>query len=330
MSRRAACFKSLFLVIFGTLGLEYFNNSFNYVSDSTKELISQDLGMPLVGGGAMTQRSVEDAIKIGFRLFDSAEMYGEHHKILGNALKKSGIQRSRFYLISKLKIEHLTEAQHQISVTKRCADSVTNILKDLETDYIDLLLIHWPGKGRSFKNCKGRCKIMKRSEWPERREWLWKAMENEVFRGRVRNLGVSNFNIKHIEHLISHAKIQPLVNQIERHLLWQDTTLERYCRDRGIHLVAYKPLGGKSTIAALQNNMKLLNLNRKYNKTLSQIALRWSTQRGIPVITSSTSRIHLQENFGTNDFIISDEDMAFLDNLPQLGRTNYQGQDDVD
>lgn len=328
MSRRAACLKLLFLIILGALVLECFNNRFNYVNNI--ELNSQDLGMPLVGGGAMTQRSVEDAIKIGFRLFDSAEMYGEHHKFIGNAVKASGINRSHFYLISKLKLEHLTEAQHQVSVTKRCADSVTTILRDLGTDYVDLLLMHWPGKGRSFKNCKGRCKSMKQTEWRVRREWLWKAMENEVLRGRVRNLGVSNFNTRHIEHLISHAKIQPLVNQIEWHLLWHDTTLEGYCRDRGIHIVAYRPLGGKSTIAELRNNMELLSLNRKYNKTLSQIALRWSTQRGIPVITSSSSRTHLQENFDTNYFFISDEDMAFLDTLPQLGRTNYQGQDDVD
>ncbi|CAL6340106.1 unnamed protein product [Bathycoccus prasinos] len=290
---------------------------------------SSTLDLPLLGVGSTSGESLKYSIEVGYRMFDSAEMYGDHHKVLGGALINSRIPRHKYFVVTKLKLEHLTEAQDQEEAKRNCSTSVTNILNDLGIAYIDILLIHWPGKNKNSKSCNIKCKKLTPVEWSRRRSWLWRAMEKEVERGRVKYIGVSNFNIRQLEELNTFASILPTVNQIERHLLWREDELVQYCRKQGIAVMAYRPLGGRSTLKVLKANVQLQKMCEKYSKSLSQVALRWSFQNNIPTIVSSNTAGHILENYQVLDFQLSQTDMDILNNLPQKGRTNDQGQENV-
>lgn len=293
---------------------------------------------PSVGIGVVSEENIEHAIREGYRLFDSAETYVGHHKRLGRAIMKSGVPRSDFFLISKLGIEHLVESASQSDTALSCQFSLSKILNDLQTSYLDLLLIHWPGKSKKCKckkmgnvnvrKCNAKCRKISSSEWPRRREWLWSAMEKEVEKGRVKFLGISNFNSEQISHLFSIAKIFPAFNQIERHPLWHDENLARFCMRKNITIMAYRPLSANKFTTFREDN-RIKNMCLKYGKTLSQLAIRWSIQTGVTVVTSSKSKDHIRENLEVFDFIITKDDMEYLNRLPQIGRTNDHGQDEV-
>lgn len=283
---------------------------------------------PSVGLGIVSEENIEHAIREGYRLFDSAETYSGHHERLGRAIMKSEVPRSDFFLISKLGIGHLLESASQSDTALSCQFALSKILHDLQTNYLDLLLIHWPGKSKKSRKCNAKCRKISSSDWPRRREWLWSAMEKEVEKGRVKFLGISNFNSEQISHLFSIAKIFPAFNQIERHPLWHDENLARFCIRNNISIMAYRPLNAVKFTAFREDN-RIKNMCLKYGKTLSQLAIRWSIQTGVTVVTSSKSKDHIRENLEVFDFIITKDDMEYLNGLPQIGRTNDQGQDEV-
>jgi methylglyoxal/glyoxal reductase len=242
--------------------------------------------MPLLGLGTFNVygseavRAVRHALDIGYRLIDTAAMYGNEAAI-GRAVRDSGIDRSDIFIITKVS----NVEQGYDSTLRACEQS----LHRLQCDYVDMYLIHWPMRGT--------------------REDTWKAMETLYRQGKARGIGVSNYVIPVLAELQGYAMEAPLLNQVEfsPYLYLQD--LLEYCRRRGIQLQAHSPL----TTGRRLDDPKLLALARKYDKTAAQIMLRWILQHGVSAIPKSADPRRLQENLRIFDFALAPEDMARLD-----------------
>ena len=246
--------------------------------------------IPLIGLGTwrltgdLCLSTVKEALALGYRHIDTAVSY-ENHKEIGQAIK--GYKREELYLTSKIPIESVDFDDVSSSVEKIC-DSA---LSDLQTDYLDLLLIHSPDH-----------------EMPM--EKMIFAMEKLRDKGKIKYLGVSNFTMHHIENLLSHEAYIS-VNQVEFHpYLFQNELLD-YCKQRHIRLVAYRPFGK----GELLSDPLFSYIGKRVNKSPSQIILRWLVQRDIPSIPKASSYEHLKANLDVFDFILSEEEMGKIDAL---------------
>ena len=246
--------------------------------------------IPLIGLGTWRLKgdlclsTVKEALSLGYRHIDTALSY-DNHKEIGLAIK--GIKREHLYLTSKIPIELIDFDHVQPSMEKIC-DSV---LLDLQTDYLDLLLIHSPDH-----------------EMPM--EKMIFAMEKLRDKGKIKYLGVSNFTLHHIENLLSH-EAYIAVNQVEFHpYLFQKELLD-YCLERHIRLVAYRPFGK----GELLSDPLLSYIGKRVNKSPAQIILRWLVQRNIPAIPKASSYEHLKANLDVFDFVLTEEEMGKIDAL---------------
>lgn len=240
------------------------------------------LGTFQVPGGAATERVVLDALEIGYRLIDTAKAYGNEADV-GGAVQRSGVARGEIFLTTKVWV---TDEQYDATLAA-CRQS----LRALQTDYLDLYLIHWPVHGK----------------WPD----CWRAMEALLRDGLCRAIGVSNFEIHHLEELRALPALPPAVNQVEFSPFLYRKELLDYCTRLGIRLEGYSPL----TRGAKFRHPTLRALAAKYHKTPAQILIRWPLQHGVITIPKASSRQHLEENADVFDFEISSEDMATLDTL---------------
>eukprot|EP00959_Pyramimonas_sp_CCMP1952_P402814 8440980-Pyramimonas_sp.AAC.1 len=179
-------------------------------------------------------------------------------------------------------MSHLTDPVTEEDAALTVSRAVKNMLKDLNTGYVDLLLMHWPGKGSNAKNCKNSCTVIGDNGWQKRRLWVWKAMEAQLANGSTRSLGVANFNSLQLRHLMSNSRMPPSVNQIEWHPFWHDESIRNTCSRLNITVVAYRPLGGHQSISRLSKLPLVRRLEEKYERSWSQIVLRWATQQRIP------------------------------------------------
>lgn len=260
---------------------------------NTKVRLNNGVEMPLLGLGTWEiseGETIIDAVRWaignGYRHIDTARIYG-NEKGVGKGLKLSleeqGINREELFVTTKLWIDSF---QYEKAL-KAFARSLTK----LGLDYVDLYLLHWPE--------------------PAYRQEAWKALESILKEGKARSIGVSNYYIHHLDELISGADIIPAVNQVEFTPYLYLKELKDYCNDKGIALEAYSPLtrGKKLT------DPKLLNIAKKYNKSSSQILIRWGLQHNIVEIPKSSKEVHIIENSKIFDFTISEEDMATLDKL---------------
>lgn len=289
-------------------------------------------------GSGEASRAVVDALQIGYRQIDTAFIYGgeQTEKEIGNALASiisSTTPRSEIFLTSKQ-----WRAYHGYEPTIEC---LNKSLKRLQTDYLDLYLIHWPGP--AYNTMNRRKDLMEESpDGPfvyakqgheevniqALRSETWRAMEESLYAGKCRAIGVSNFTIRHLEALKKTAKVwPPAVNQIELHPYNPQTELVAYCQKEGIAIQAYASLGGQDCGKKTWNILggKLLERDEvtgiadKHGKTPAQVLLRWATQQGFSVIPKSSNVEHLRMNLEavTAEIGLDKEDMELLNSLDQ-------------
>lgn len=247
--------------------------------------LNNGISMPLLGLGVYdmynqeAERAILQALEIGYRLIDTASMYGNEVEV-GNAIRESGIPREDIFLTTKV-----NDSDHGYDEALRAFESSQ---RKLNCEYIDLYLVHWPIKNK--------------------RQDTWRALERLYQEGQVRAIGVANYLEPFLDELLPNAAVVPTVNQVEfSPYLFLEDLLQR-CQREKIVLQAYTPLVRGERF----NDPKLLALAKKYGKTPAQIILRWALQLGVSTIPKSANPKRLQENFDLFDFSISDTDMAYL------------------
>jgi len=255
-----------------------------------KIVLNNGVEMPILGFGVFQipnanecERSVLDALQTGYRLIDTAASY-MNEEAVGNAMKKSGVAKEELFITTKLWIQ---DAGYES--TKRAFEKS---LKRLQLDYLDLYLIHQP-----YGDIYGS----------------WRAMEELYREGRVRAIGVANFQSDRIIDLIIHNKVVPAVNQIETHPFCQQIETQKFLNENKVQIQSWGPFAeGKNNIF---KNELLIAIGRKYNKTVAQVVLRWLTQRKVLVIPKSVHKERIVENFNIFDFKLRAEDMDAIVSL---------------
>ena len=247
--------------------------------------LNNSIQMPAVGfgtfmlGGQTCVNAVAAAIESGYQMIDTAEAYG-NEKEVGAGIKASGIDRKDLFLVTKVNFKSYENTEQ----------AVIKSLANLQTDYIDLLLLHWP-----FANYYA----------------AWRSLEKLYTDGKIRAVGVSNFEPDQLLDLIAYNKIVPAVNQIETNLYCQRTTERGWMDKEHVAHMAYAPLGQGNRNEMFQEPA-VLALAQKYRKTPAQVLLRFLTQRSIAVIPRSTQPTHIRENFALFDFTLTAEEMEQL------------------
>ena len=252
--------------------------------------------------GKVAVSSVLSALEAGYRHIDTAQGYGNEESV-GIAVKQSGIDRKELFLTSKL-----TNSEHGYEKTLAAIETT---LEKLGTDYLDLFLIHWPNP------------IAFRDHWQEANAGTWKAFE-ELYRSkRIRAIGISNFRPRHMEELSRTAEIAPMVNQIR--LCPGDTQDEvvEYCRTHNILLEAYSPLG----VGKIFEVPEMKALAEKYQKSIAQICIRWSLQRGYLPLPKSVTPSRIRENTQVFDFELDSSDVQLIADLK--GCVGYSSDPDT-
>lgn len=266
-------------------------------------------------------RAVKDAIDIGYRHFDCALVY-ENENEVGAALKakidEGVVKREDLFVTSKL-----WNTYHE---TKSVLPGIKKSLKNLGLDYLDLYLVHWPMASKSgdelFPKDSNGATLMTDTDYLD----TWKGMEQIYELGLAKNIGISNFNSEQITRLLDHAKIKPVVNQIECHPYLNQKKLSEFCKARGIVITAYSPLGSpdrpwlKPGDPVLLDDVKLVKISEKYGKSPAQVVIRYQIDRGHVVIPKTVTPSRLVENFGVFDFQLTSDDIAYIDSLDVGGR----------
>ena len=259
--------------------------------------LSNNVSIPELGfgtwqtpNGDVAVSAVKKALEVGYRHIDTAQGYKNEDSV-GQAIKESGIPREEIFLTTKLWNEN-----HSYDLV---LSSFEESLKKLQTDYIDLFLIHWPNP------------VKFRDNWQSANAETWRAMEELYQAGKIKAIGVSNFLPHHFEELKKTATIFPMVNQIFLAPGELQKEVVSYCQEHNVLLEAYSPLGtGK-----IFDVPEMQELSDKYGKTIAQIAIRWSLQHGFLLLPKSVTPSRIEENLAVFDFELSDEDMQRIDQL---------------
>ncbi|KAI3467458.1 hypothetical protein Pfo_024121 [Paulownia fortunei] len=281
--------------------------------------------MPVLGFGTAAdppvdsetiKRAVLQAIELGYRHFDTAALYNSEQP-LGEAIIEAinrGLIKSRdeLFITSKLWCSD-AHGQHVVPALKR----TLNFCRNLDMGYIDLYLIHWPVSARPGK-----------VEYPIKAEdflamefeSVWAAMEDCHRIGLTKAIGVSNFSCKKLQQILATAKIQPAVNQVEINPCWQQKKLIQFCKDKGIVVVAYSPLGAVGTFYGSNRVMEsevLKQISKAKGKTVAQVALRWGYEKGIGVAVKSFNKERMKQNIDIFDWSLSSEEVDKISEIPQ-------------
>lgn len=266
--------------------------------------LANGVEIPVVGFGTwqtpdgdVAYQSVLDALKAGYRHIDTAAAYGNEASV-GRAIKDSGIPREELFITSKL-----WNDSHSYEAAKIALDKS---LKLLGLDYLDLYLIHWPNP------------LINRRNWDKANAEAWRYMEDAYTEGKIRAIGISNFQIEHVEALLKTATIRPMVNQlfINPSDLEQDIVAFNEAHD--ILTEAYSPLGTGSLLAVPEIN----DIAEKYGKSAAQVLIRWSLQHGFLPLPKSTHAERISQNADVFDFELTDEEIVALDQLEGVAGTH--------
>ncbi|RED84130.1 aldo/keto reductase [Cohnella phaseoli] len=260
--------------------------------DSTVELLN-GTEMPRLGlgvwraeDGAETENAVLAALQAGYRSIDTASLYGNEASV-GRAIRASGVAREKVFVTTKV----WNDEQGYDNTIAACHRS----LERLGMDYADLYLIHWAVVGK-YKE-------------------TYRALEELYEQGLVKAIGVSNFNITHLEDLMGSCRIKPMVNQVEMHPLLTQKRLFAFCRKEGIQLVSWRPL-----MQGRLDHPLIVQLAGKYGKTPAQILIRWHLQLGVVTIPKSSRAERIRENADVFDFVLEPEDVVAIDGLNENRR----------
>lgn len=265
--------------------------------------LSNGIEMPQLGYGVYQvtpeecENCVMDAISVGYRMIDTAQAY-HNEEAVGSACKKSGISRDQLFLVSKVWPSNYGEGQTMKSIDES--------LRKLQTDYIDLMLLHQP-------YCD--------------RYGAYRDLEKAYKAGKLRAIGVSNFFPDHLIDLASNVEIVPMVNQVETHVFNQQREARKYMDELGTRIMSWAPLAEGCN--GLFNNSLLVQIGGKYGKTAAQVALRWLLQSGVIIIPKTTHKERMVENLNLFDFTLSDGDMkeiAALDTRGSLFLDHHSGE----
>ncbi|KAG5682751.1 hypothetical protein PVAND_012084 [Polypedilum vanderplanki] len=236
------------------------------------------LGTYLIQGTDQTLKVIDEALKAGYRLFDTAHMYN-NERYLGNAFKtllpKHNLRREDIFITTKFVPS--TSYKNEEDYLALVQESLTN----LQTSYLDMI--------------------------------AWKALSKFKEQGLIRSIGVSNFLIRHLEELKKECEVVPALNQVEYHPKCYDFELLQYCKDNGILMQAYSSLGTSSN-RSLRNDKTVVNISKNYSKSASQILLKWALKRNVGIIPKASSKNHLEQNMDMN-FDIFEDDMKILDSM---------------
>ncbi|KAI5352243.1 hypothetical protein L3X38_005134 [Prunus dulcis] len=255
--------------------------------------------------------AVLEAIKLGYRHFDTAAVYGSEQP-LGEAIKealKLGLVASRDQLFITSKLwSNDAHPHHVIPALKKS-------LENLQLEYLDLYLIHWPISAKPGKFVFPLVDVM-----PMDFKGVWAAMEESQRLGLTKSIGVSNFTCKKIETLLSHATIPPSVNQVEMSPFWQQKKLRDFCKANGIVVTAFSPLGAKGTSWGSNHVMEskvLQDIAEARGKTVAQVCIRWVYQTGAALAVKSYNKERLKQNLQVFDWELSENDLHKINQIPQ-------------
>ncbi len=262
--------------------------------------LNNGVEMPVLGYGVFqvppqeAERCVSDALSVGYHMIDTAQAYFNEEGV-GEAVAKSGIKREDLFLVTKVWISNNGE--------EKAARSIDESLRNLKTDYIDLLLIH-----QAYGDVFG----------------TWRAMEKAYHDGKARAIGVSNFQQARFFDFAHYVDIKPMVNQLQCNAMIQQCEIEPTLNEFGTKMMAWGPLGGQGVDGIVKSEV-LADIGAKYGKSAAQVALRWLTQRGIVAIPKSTHKERMQQNLNIFDFALTNNDMAQIATMNQhdTGTINF-------
>ena len=252
-----------------------------------------------------TEEAIANALKTGYRHFDTATLYRDED-LIGSAIRRSGIPRSELFLTTKVWKTDMGYDRTLRSFEASC--------KKLQTDYLDLLLIHWPVPEYGPVNDPCRPEGAQDTPWEVLCRDTWRAMEKLYEEGAVRAIGVSNFLPHHLMRLSADAGVLPMVDQIEFHPGYTQQYTVDYCRAHSIVVEAWRPMAKQF----LANEPLLLELAAQYERSVAQICIRFALQSGVLPLPSSKNPARMAENFNIFDFELSEYDMSRLSTLPQM------------
>lgn len=266
--------------------------------------LSNGVEIPTIGFGTWLskkgeecEKAVADAIACGYRHIDGAAGYFNEESV-GAGIKASGIDRKELFLTSKL--------HNPVRGYEETIQAFEKTIHDLQTEYLDLYLIHWPRPKAYHDN------------YIEKNKETWKAFEDLYKQGKIKAIGVSNFLPHHLEELAEDAEILPMVNQIEYHPSHLQETIISYCRQHGILVEGYSPLA-RGRIFEVE---KMHEIAEKYGKNVAQVTLRWSMQNGVIPLPKSVTAERIESNYQVYDFTLSEEDMEFINQITECASSD--------
>lgn len=285
--------KNIPIIAFGTgVVKRFYRNKPLYIKDTFIAILRSIKHRKMVRflkNDLTLKNTLDYAVKDGYRLFDSGRLYGHSEKYIGEVLKK--YKREDYFVLTKVCEDDLKRYPNANTVH----DNLTISLKFLQMDYVDAYLLHFPEKNKVE---------------------LYREIEKEYKDGRVKAIGVSNFDIDELEELMANCEITPMINQIEVNPRYTRKKLVKFCQDNGILVMAHTPTA-RGYLKQIKDKDIMKQLMEKYNKNAPQIIYRWHLQNGIIPIVSTISRTHLQENMDIFDFYLTDDEMKKIDALDE-------------
>lgn len=266
----------------------------------TRLPLSNGTSIPCLGFGTWktpeedAQRSVAEALRVGYRHIDTAAAYGNERGV-GKAIAQSGLRREDIFLTSKL--------WNPYQGYQSTLDAFARTMDDLQTEYLDLYLIHWPHDRKYFDN------------WEEKNLETWRAFEELYQAGSIKAIGVSNFRPRHLKNIMEHAEIMPMVDQVEIHPGMPQDEILAFCREHNMLVEGWSPL----STGRIFSVPEMQQLAEKYGKSIAQICLRWSVQRGVVPLPKSVTPARILENSQIFDFTLEDVDIQYINQLTDCG-----------